>query len=317
MRCSRFDSLLSNDSNAHASNSVSNRKFTITIFRRTLSRFLQPEGLRQGHSSGKFTIKQLGLQEPWFVITHTIWTTQEDTVFISDRDRNGGQCSVYRSDVSRDSPHRQWKPERMTEWKKWMTERMKEWQKFTITQLKPGHWESRTKLNKCVQYWWISFTFFWPCKQNGFPAKALPILDSGCNFLHRFLYYTLYMVSRQCKGIDWEGCVMWGLTYYYPGQKKNHHRDSRREERCSTCDIMLDQARSGAISAGQVRSATVRDFCPALIAPDQAWYHTWNSVLLAANLEDSSFFLSRVVVCLHTQYCMDIGMWVRIMQHRF
>ena len=25
--------------------------------------------------------------------------------------------------------------------------------------------------------------------------------------------------------------------------KKNHHRDSRREERCSTCDIMLDQAR--------------------------------------------------------------------------
>ena len=37
------------------------------------------------------------------MITHTIWTTQEDTVFISDRDRNGGQCSVFRSDVSRDS----------------------------------------------------------------------------------------------------------------------------------------------------------------------------------------------------------------------
>ena len=29
--------------------------------------------------------KQLGLPEPWFVITHTIWTTQVDTVFISDR----------------------------------------------------------------------------------------------------------------------------------------------------------------------------------------------------------------------------------------
>ena len=29
--------------------------------------------------------KQLGLLEPWFVITPTIWTTQEDTVFISDR----------------------------------------------------------------------------------------------------------------------------------------------------------------------------------------------------------------------------------------
>ena len=27
-------------------------------------------------------------------------------------------------------------------------------------------------------------------------------------------------------------------------KKKNHPRDSRREERCSTCDIMLDQARS-------------------------------------------------------------------------
>ena len=27
-------------------------------------------------------------------------------------------------------------------------------------------------------------------------------------------------------------------------KQKNHHRDSRREERCSRCDIMLDQARS-------------------------------------------------------------------------
>ena len=34
------------------------------------------------------------------------------------------------------------------------------------------------------------------------------------------------------------------MFYYYPGQKKNHHRDSRREERCSTYDIMLNQARS-------------------------------------------------------------------------
>ena len=50
-------------------------------------------------------------------------------------------------------------------------------------------------------------------------------------------------------------------------------------------------ARSGAISAGQTPSATVRDFCSALIAPDRAWYHTWNSVLLTANLEDGSFFV--------------------------
>ena len=66
-------------------------------------------------------------------------------------------------------------------------------------------------------------------------------------------------------------------------------------------------ARSGAISAGQVRSATLRDFCPALIAPDRAWYHTWNSVLLAANLEDGSFFLSRVVhVQIHVPYCVIV-----------
>ena len=59
--------------------------------------------------------KQLGLPEPWFVITHTIWTTQEDTVFISDRDRNGGRCSISRADVSRDSLIVSEKPERQTE----------------------------------------------------------------------------------------------------------------------------------------------------------------------------------------------------------
>ena len=75
---------------------------------------------------------------------------------------------------------------------------------------------------------------------------------------------------------------------YYPGQKKkNHPQDSRREERCSTCDIMLDHKRS---AQRKVRSATLRDFCPALIPRHRAWYHTWNSVLLASNLEDSSFF---------------------------
>ena len=33
-------------------------------------------------------------------------------------------------------------------------------------------------------------------------------------------------------------------THTTLAKKKNHHRDSRWEERCSTCDIMLDQARS-------------------------------------------------------------------------
>ena len=52
---------------------------------------------------------------------------------------------------------------------------------------------------------------------------------------------------------------------------------------------------SCSISAGQ-KSRTVADrTCPALITPDRAWYHTCNSVLLAANLDDGSFFLSRLV----------------------
>ena len=62
---------------------------------------------------------------------------------------------------------------------------------------------------------------------------------------------------------------------------------------------MLD--RSGAISAGQV--ATVRDFCPALIAPDRTWYHTWNSVLRReSRWRRFFFFLSRVVLVVVLQY---------------
>ena len=85
--------------------------------------------------------------------------------------------------------------------------------------------------------------------------------------------------------------IRWKLMQhnYYPGQKKkNHPRDSRREERCSTCDIMLDQVRS---AQGQKSRTAADRTCPALISPDRAWYHTWNSVLLAANLDDGSFFV--------------------------
>ena len=71
-------------------------------------------------------------------------------------------------------------------------------------------------------------------------------------------------------------------------KKKNNPRNSRGE-RCSTCDIMLDDARS---TQGKVFC----DFYPALIVRHRA-YHTWNSVLLAANLGDGSLFLSRVVGC--------------------
>ena len=81
--------------------------------------------------------------------------------------------------------------------------------------------------------------------------------------------------------------VDWVEVFYYPGQKKE---PSSRFAARRTLFHVWYHTRSGAMSAGQVRSATVRDFCPALIAPDRAWYHTWNSVLLAANLEDGSFF---------------------------
>ena len=39
-------------------------------------------------------------------------------------------------------------------------------------------------------------------------------------------------------------------------KKKNHHRDSRREERCFTCDIRLDQARSTQAKSDPRLSAT-------------------------------------------------------------
>ena len=92
------------------------------------------------------------------------------------------------------------------------------------------------------------------------------------------------------RGFNREGAFK-GKSFYYPGQKKkNHHRDSRREESCSTCDIMLDQAQSAqGKSHGQSRIGFVLRWSR-LIEPDRAWYHTWNSVLLATNLDDGSFF---------------------------
>ena len=54
--------------------------------------------------------------------------------------------------------------------------------------------------------------------------------------------HTFYAMS--CVGT--QICTMHiSVTTYYSGQKKkNHHRGSRREKRCSTCDIMFNQARS-------------------------------------------------------------------------
>ena len=61
----------------------------------------------------------------------------------------------------------------------------------------------------------------------------------------------------------WKACVIPVLSYYLD-KKKNHHRDSRREERCSTCDIMLDQARSAQGKSDPRLSAT-------LPCADRAW----------------------------------------------
>ena len=74
-----------------------------------------------------------------------------------------------------------------------------------------------------------------------------------------------------------------------PWTKKKKEPSSRFEARRTLYHVWY-HARSGAISSGQ-KSRTVADrTCPSLIAPDRAWYHTWNSVLLAGNLDDGSFF---------------------------
>ena len=76
-------------------------------------------------------------------------------------------------------------------------------------------------------------------------------------------------------------------------KKKNHHQDSRRKERCSTCDIMLDQARSA-----QGKSDP-RD-CPRLLpCADRAWWSMISHVEQCSSRRESRgwffFCLSRVV----------------------
>ena len=53
--------------------------------------------------------------------------------------------------------------------------------------------------------------------------------------------------SRKKKDILWEKQLYWEWDQSSSttlDKKKNHPRDSRRDARCSTCDTMLDQARS-------------------------------------------------------------------------
>ena len=87
---------------------------------------------------------------------------------------------------------------------------------------------------------------------------------------------------------------------YYPGQKKRTILEIRGEKnavpRVISCSIRRDQRRA------KLADSRGSDL-PALIAPDRAWYHTWNSVLLAANLEDGSFFVQGST-SLHTEFDM-------------
>ena len=80
--------------------------------------------------------------------------------------------------------------------------------------------------------------------------------------------------------------------YYLDKKKKNHPRDSQREERCSTCDIMLDQARSAQGKSDPRLSATFALRWSRLIEHDMRWQRS-------SRRESRGwfFFLSRVVVC--------------------
>ena len=87
-------------------------------------------------------------------------------------------------------------------------------------------------------------------------------------------------------------------NHLLPWTKKRTNIEIRGEKnavpRVKSCSIRRDQR----------RACPIRDFCPALIAPDRAWFHTWNSVLLAVKLNDGSFFLSRVVE--HVREIMEV-----------
>ena len=77
-------------------------------------------------------------------------------------------------------------------------------------------------------------------------------------------------------------------------KKRNHPRDSRREERCSTCDIMLDQARSRRAKVADSRGSD-------LPCADRAWSSMISHVEQCSSRHESRwwfffFFLSRVVL---------------------
>ena len=85
---------------------------------------------------------------------------------------------------------------------------------------------------------------FWHTKQ--FCHIFTPVDQLLCSILHKngptHVQWALYCVQHYGISVCW--LIAQGAVSTTLAKKKNHHRDSRREERCSTCDIMLDQARS-------------------------------------------------------------------------
>ena len=80
-------------------------------------------------------------------------------------------------------------------------------------------------------------------------------------------------------------------SYYYLDKKKKRTIIEIRGEknavpRVISCSIRRDQRRAKVADSRESR----------LPCADRAWYHTWNSILPAANGDDGSFFLSRVVL---------------------
>ena len=74
----------------------------------------------------------------------------------------------------------------------------------------------------------------------------MPNDDMGKTTCSDSFYWKKWIDLQHLERLQHQMCctiMLWpsGTTL---AKKKNHHRDSRREKRCSTCDIMLDQARS-------------------------------------------------------------------------
>ena len=129
-----------------------------------------------------------------------------------------------------------------------------------------------------------------------------PTLDNFGSFSKvQWLSRSVLLEERQLCILSISRSLLSGLRFVGGRGSVSTTLDKKKKEPSSrfaarrTLFHVWYHARSGAISAGQKSRAVADRTCPALIAPDQAWYHTWNSVLLAANLDDGSFFLARVV----------------------